>query len=92
MTLEAAIINGPRGAFAVLRMATEGGGSLPPDVRRKVKQCFQDKHGPLPVVFLSPQSPQIDLPQDEPLTTEVRECLDGIDLNKAGWQAFEYVA
>lgn len=92
MTLEAAIINGPRGTFAVLRVAGDQGQSLSPDMRRKVKQCFQDKHGRLPVVFLSPLSSQIDLLHDEPAATEVRECLDHVDVNKAGWQTFEYVS
>ncbi|HLL87727.1 MAG TPA: hypothetical protein VK324_00325 [Tepidisphaeraceae bacterium] len=90
MKLEAAIIEGPHGAFAVLRIAGDQGESLSPDVQRKVKQCFQAKHGPLPVVFLSPQSSQLDLDQDEPVANEVRACLAGIDLGKAGWQAFDY--
>ena len=87
MTYEAAIIHGPRGPFGILRVSSEDGEQSWSDRQRAaLRRCFQDKHGNLPVVFLSTVGGQFELHSDEPV--------DGIEdcIRQAGtpnWQPLE---
>ena len=85
MTYEAAIINGPRGRFGIIRV-TPGVGE--PDwtdkQRADLRRCFEAKHGRLHLVFLSHIGGGFQLHSDEPIE-DLNDCITEVDA--ASWES-----
>ena len=89
MNVQAAIIEGPRGPFAVLRVPTAAAAA-----RRQIGDCFRSKHGNMPVVFVN-DSPGALRPFDEPdVTDELQACIDSLSTRPSHvpmpWSDFAY--
>ncbi len=87
MNVDVAIIHGPGGPFAVMKL--DGNTAISVEQRNAIRSCFQQKHGPLPVVFLSSDKPNYDLISDEHVEQDVLECLRSTKLVDHRWDALQ---
>jgi hypothetical protein len=91
MKLHAAILEGPAGQFAVLRVHPERG-EMPvsAEARQEISKCFKERHGNIPVAFLSNEPSGLRLLGYEDATEDLQECLRTVEAAPdTQWQDFE---
>ena len=90
MRLHAAILDGPRGPFAVLRAHPEQGETpVNDDARRAIAQCFKERHGNIPVAFLANEPTGLRLLGYEDATPDLQQCVQQVTSPDVAWQDFE---
>ena len=91
MRLQAAILDGPNGKFAVLR-ANPDQGEMPvsTEERQAVARCFKQRHNNIPVAFLANEPAGLRLLSYEDMTTELERCMrDVMHSSDTRWQEFD---
>ena len=89
MKLHAAILNGPKGPFAVLRTQPEPGEPGVSDMqRRAIAECFKSRHDNMPVAFLANEPTGLRLIGYEDATDDLQQCVRDLITPDMDWQEF----
>ena len=91
MRLQAAILDGPNGKFAVLRAHPDQGETpVSNEERQAVARCFKQRHNNIPVAFLANEPSGLRLLSYEDVTQELERCMRDV-MHDTGthWQEFD---
>jgi hypothetical protein len=91
MQVQAAILDGPNGQFAVLRASTEPGEQpISTEQRRTIARCFKERHNNIPVAFLANEPTGMRLLGYEDATDDLQECVRELvkDESALPWKEF----
>ena len=91
MEVHAAILDGPKGQFAVLRAKPDDGEQpISTEQRRDIARCFKERHNNIPVAFLANEPSGMRLLGYEDATDDLEECVRklGADESSLPWKEF----
>ena len=86
----AAILSGPRGPFAVVELTAAQQRQLSADDRRAVTGCVRDRHGTIPVVFVTASPSTLNAIHGQEVTEDVLDCLSTHCPTAVTWQPIDH--
>ncbi len=88
MRYRAAIVQGPRGPFAVLELSDAVAATLSADDRADVARCFKSKHQNIPVVFVDAHPNMLQAAMGEPVDEDLTQCMSEHRREHLEWLEF----
>ena len=88
MRYRAAIVQGPRGPFAVLELSDAVAAILSAGERADVARCFKSKHQTPPFVFDDAHPSMLEAAMGEPVDEDLTQCMNAHRREHLEWLEF----